>query len=209
MFAEGGRALVPVAFPLVKLRHAPGDFHPPLYLATLSASPTTIVALRTTQTTNQGFVSFAASPNNALERATVAPAISATTSGLIALPSVPPAEQVRPLRSLSGGSSTGFHSLTGRAASCSSSSRQSDESTGSGPDTNRNRYTCRRTHSGMVRDRRSTNTHGGPRTPLRPPASSTRMKRHVHSLGGHPGPRRFLVFDPGVCPARRSPALVR
>src|SRR2546422_5238154 len=95
MFAEGGRALVPVAFPLVKLRHAPGDFHPPLYLATLSASPTTIVALRTTQTTNQGFVSYAASPNNTLERVTVAPAIRPATSGLIALPSVPPAEQVR------------------------------------------------------------------------------------------------------------------
>src|SRR2546425_9821346 len=95
MFAEGGRALVPVAFHLVKLRHAPGDFHPPLYLPTLSASPTTIVALRTTQTTNQGFVSFAASPNNTLERVTVAPAIGPATSGLIALPSVPPAEQVR------------------------------------------------------------------------------------------------------------------
>src|SRR5207249_10426409 len=75
--------------PPVKLRHAPGDFHPPLYLATLSASPTTVVALRTTQTTNQGFVSFAASPNNALERVTVAPAIRPATSGLIALPSVP------------------------------------------------------------------------------------------------------------------------
>src|SRR3989449_4348352 len=96
---------------------APGDFHPPLYLATLSASPTTIVALRTTQTTNQGFVSFAASPNNTLERVTVAPAIRPATSGLIVLPSVPPAEQVRLLRSLSDGSSTGFHSLTGWAAS--------------------------------------------------------------------------------------------
>src|SRR5438128_4931550 len=89
MFAEAGRALVPVAFPLVKTTTPPGDFHPPLYLATLSASPTTVVALRTTQTTNQGFVSFAASPNNALERVTVAPAIRPATSGLIALPSVP------------------------------------------------------------------------------------------------------------------------
>src|SRR6266478_90506 len=113
MSAEGGRALVPVAFPLVKLRHAPGDFHPPLYLATLSASPTTIVALRTTQTTNQGFVSFAASPNNTLERVTVTPAIRPATSGLIALPSVPPAEQVRLPRSMSGRSSTGVHRLTG------------------------------------------------------------------------------------------------
>ena len=171
MFAEGGRALVPVAFPLVKLRHAPGDFHPPLYLATLSASPTTIVALRTTQTTNQGFVSFAASPNNTLERVTVAPAIRPATSGLIALPSVPPAEQVRLLRSMSGGSSTGFHSLTGGAASCSSSSRQSDESTGSGPDTSRSRPLP----AGSQRHgegRRSTSTHGGPRTLVRPPPSS-------------------------------------
>src|SRR5438128_12660724 len=95
MFAEAGRALVPVAFPLVKTTTPPGDFHPPLYLPTLSASPTTIVALRTTQTTNQGFVSFAASPNNTLERVTVAPAIRPATSGLIALPSVPPAEQVQ------------------------------------------------------------------------------------------------------------------
>src|SRR6266478_8125114 len=109
MSAEGGRALVPVAFPLVKLRHAPGDFHPPLYLATLSASPTTIVALRTTQTTNQGFVSFAASPNNTLERVTVAPAIRPATSGLIALPSVPPAEQVRLSSVTVWGSSTGVH----------------------------------------------------------------------------------------------------
>src|SRR2546426_12271058 len=113
MSAEGGRALVPVAFPLVKLRHAPGDFHPPLYLPTLSASPTTIVALRATQTTNQGFVSFAASPNNTLERVTVAAAIRPATSGLIALPSVPPAEQVRLPRSMSGRSSTGVHRLTG------------------------------------------------------------------------------------------------
>src|SRR2546426_2277152 len=133
---------------------------PAVHDRVLNVGPTTIVALRTTQTTNQGFVSFAASPNNALERATVAPAISATTSGLIALPSVPPAEQVRPLRSLSDGSSTGFHSLTGRAASCSSSSRQSDESTGSGPDTSRSRHTSRRAHSGKVRRRRSTGTHG-------------------------------------------------
>src|SRR6266404_9909178 len=48
----------------------------------------------------------------------------------------------------------------------------SDDSTGSGPDTNRNRYTCRRSHSGMVRGRRSTNAHGGPRTVVRPPPSS-------------------------------------
>src|SRR5207247_4054009 len=32
----------PVAFLLVKLRHAPGDFHPPLHLPTLSSSPTPI-----------------------------------------------------------------------------------------------------------------------------------------------------------------------
>src|SRR5438552_17865808 len=172
MFAEGGRALVPVAFPLVKLRHAPGDFHPPLYLATLSASPTTIVALRTTQTTNQGFVSFAASPNNTLERVTVAPAIRPATSGLIALPSVPPAEQVRLLRLMSGGSSTGFHSLTGRAASCSSSPRQSDE---------KHRQWSRHESQSLHlpadsqrhgEGRRSTSTHGGPRTLVRPPPSS-------------------------------------
>src|SRR5712692_878829 len=144
----------------------------PLYLATLSASPTTIVALRTTQTTNQGFVSFAASPNNTLERVTVAPAIRPATSGLIALPSVPPAEQVRLLRSLSDGSSTGVHSLTGWAARrVQPRSRQSDESTGSGPDTSRTRYTSLLARSGMVRGHRSTSTHGGPRTLVRPPAS--------------------------------------
>ena len=38
-----------------------------------------------TQTTNQGFVPFAANPNDALERTISAP----TASGLIALPSAP------------------------------------------------------------------------------------------------------------------------
>src|SRR6266404_5109037 len=40
----------------------------------------------------------------------------------------------------------------------------SGENNGSGPDTNRNRYTCRQTHSGMVRGRRSTSTRGHRRT---------------------------------------------
>src|SRR5207245_9613938 len=117
----------PGSLPARHYQYAPRLSTRPLCLPMLSARPTTIVALRATQTTNQGFVSFAASPNNTLERVTVAAAIRPATSGLIALPSVPPAEQVRPLRSPSDGSSTGFHSLTGRVASCSSSSRQSDE----------------------------------------------------------------------------------
>src|SRR6266851_10060999 len=99
MVVASGRLSPPVEFDTDGLpshgRDPPAYMPPPLYLPTLSASPTTIVALRTTQTTNQGVVSFAASPNNTLERVTVAPAIRPATSGLIALPSVPPAEHVR------------------------------------------------------------------------------------------------------------------
>src|SRR5207245_900736 len=103
----------PGSLPARHYQYAPRLSTRPLCLPMLSARPTTIVALRATQTTNQGFVSFAASPNNTLERVTVAAAIRPATSGLIALPSVPPAEQVRLPRSMSGRSSTGVHRLTG------------------------------------------------------------------------------------------------